>query len=208
MKRFAVYFDLETGGVEERHPDIQLAAIAIDETSWAEVASFETKIAFDPAAADPQALELNHYRAEAWVGALAIPVVVARFTAFLNRFRSLEMVSKRTGRPYAVAKLAGHNAASFDGPRLKRMFQLCDQFLPADPRVRCTCQLAMWWLDARGVHAGSRPPDGWKPLANYQLGTLCEYFGVPIDQAHEALSDVRSSIALARLLTQIPEVAA
>ena len=191
-QRYAVYFDLETGGVADGHPDIQLAAIAIDETSWAELACFEAKIEFDAAAADPEALRLNHYSPEAWQEALPAALVAARFSAFLERFRSLQMVSKRTGRPYAVAKLVGHNAASFDGPRLRRMFERVQRFLPADPRIRCTCQRALWWFDERGLAP-----------ADYKLATLCEHFGIEISQAHEALADVRATIALARALSTV-----
>ena len=185
----AVYFDLETGGIEDTHPDIQLAAVAIDEGTWTELGSFEAKVAFDPQEADPSALALNHYTPEAWAGAESLAIVVAKFAGFLERFRSLSMVSKRTGKPYSVAKLVGHNAATFDGPRLRRMFEKCDRFLPADPRVRCTCQRAMWWFDERGI----APKD-------FKLATLCEHFGIAADGAHDALADVRLTVLLSREL--------
>lgn len=186
----AVYFDLETGGVQETHPDIQLAAIALREDTWTELDSFEAKIRFDDTRADAEALKLNHYSAEEWAAhALAEPLVVARFASFLDRFKTIPMVSKRTGKPYNVAKLVGHNAASFDGPRLQRMFQRYKRFLPADPRVRCTCQRAMWWFDERGL-----APD------DYKLSTLATYFGLPVDGAHDALADVRLTIELSKAM--------
>jgi len=189
----AVYFDLETGGVGDSRPDIQLAAIAIDEGTWAELATFEVKLKFDEKAADPAALELNGYQAEVWAKeAVAPAAAIAGFSSFLNRFRSLQMVSKRTQKPYTVAKLVGHNAASFDGPRLKRLFERHSMFLPADPRVRCTCQRAMWFFDAHGI----APPEDFK------LATLCRYFGIQAGASHEALADVRSTIALARAIEQ------
>jgi DNA polymerase III alpha subunit (gram-positive type) len=188
LGRFAVYFDLETGGTNDTHPDIQLAAVAIDEASWAQISSFEAKIAFDPATADPAALALNHYTPEGWVGAESLVLVCARFASFLERFRSIEMISKR-GHPYSVAKLVGHNAASFDGPRLRRMFERCELFLPADPRVRCTCQRAMWWCDERGIV----PKD-------FKLSTLCQQFGIPVETSHDALADVRLTVALSKAL--------
>ena len=188
-----VFFDLETGGVLPHHPDIQLAAIAVDQARFAELETFEAKIAFEPSSADPAALELNHYTPEAWAKAEAPIRVVSRFTDFLDRHKSLEMVSARTGRPYQVAVLCGHNAASFDGPRLQALFKYYGRFLPADPRVRCTCQRALWWFDER--------PD--KPLPeNFKLATLCRYFGIPVAESHEALADVRLTIALARALSQ------
>lgn len=192
----AVYFDLETGGVEPHHPDIQIAAIAVDESAearWAELETFEAKLEFDISSADPAALELNHYTAEAWARAEAPVRVISRFTDFLDRHKTLTMVSQRTGRPYQVAKLVAHNGASFDGPRLQRLFRRHGRFLPADPRVRCTCQRALWWFDER--------PDQTRP-ENFKLATLCRYFGIPVEESHEALADVRLTIALARALSQ------
>ena len=187
--RYAVYFDLETGGVADTHPDIQLAAVAIEEDTWSEVGAFEEKIAFDVKEADPEALQLNHYSPEAWAKAEQISQVAFRFSHFLERFRSLAMISKRTGRPYSVAKLVGHNAASFDGPRLRRIYEKLNRFLPADPRVRCTCQRALWWFDERRI----APVD-------FKLSTLCQYFGIPVHETHDALADVRLTVQLAKAL--------
>ena len=60
-----VFFDLETGGVTPDHPDIQLAAIAVD-SDLNELDSFERKIQFKESDADPEALKLNHYDASIW----------------------------------------------------------------------------------------------------------------------------------------------
>lgn len=191
----AVYFDLETGGLEAHHPDIQIAAIAVDESSearWAELETFEMKLKFERAAADPHALEINHWTAEGWAQAEEPIRVVSRFTDFLDRHKSIDMVN-RFGRAYSVAKLVGHNAASFDGPRLQALFRRHGRFLPADPRVRCTCQRALWYFDER--------PDLPRP-ENFKLATLCRYFGIEISETHEALADVRLTIALARALSQ------
>lgn len=187
----AVYFDLETGGLEPAHPDIQLAAIAVDEQTGAELETFETKIEFDPALADPKALELNHYRAEDWAGAKTPFRAVGALRSLLDRHATLSLISGRTGKPFKVAKLCGHNAATFDGPRLKALFVRHGFFPPWDPRVRCTMQRALWWFDERPELA---PPE------NYRLETLCRYFGIPIADTHEALADVRLTIALARAL--------
>lgn len=187
----AIYFDLETGGLAEAAPIIQLAAVAVDETTWTELDHFETKIQFDEAAAEPDALKLNHYEPKVWQEkAVPLRTALQGFAAFLEPHRSLEMVSKRTGRPYRVAKLVGHNAATFDGPRLKRAYQESAIFLPADPRVRCTVQAALWWFDSQGV-----------ALASYKLTDLCAFFSLPVsDDAHDALADVRMTVALAKRL--------
>jgi DNA polymerase III epsilon subunit-like protein len=188
----AVYFDLETGGKEEWRPIIQIAAAAVDEKTWSILSEIEIKIAFDESQADPEALRINHYDAEVWKKqAVLSTVAVDLFARFLNQYKDLTMISKRTGRPYQVARLAGHNAASFDWPRLRALFEFAGKFLPADPRVRDTLHAALWWFDGRCIAPQS-----------YRLETLCKYFNIPLHegQAHDALEDVRLTIQLARAL--------
>lgn len=181
------YFDIESGGLEEHHPDIQLAAIAVG-PNWEELEVFQAKIQFDESKADPEALKLNSYDPEVWKrDAQPIQEVVSAFGAFLNRHKSLEMVSRRTGAPYSVARLAGHNAATFDGPRLRRLFR--STFLPAHPIPLCTLQRALWYF-----HERNEKPE------NYKLEALCKYFGIPHEGAHDALADVRATIGLAHAL--------
>lgn len=187
-----VYFDLETGGVEPESPDIQIAAVAVEDGSWRELETYEAKLQFDAKAASPEALKLNHYDAAVWQASAVLPSnAVAGFRAFLDRHKSQAMTSKRTGRPFRVARLAGHNAASFDMPRLQRLFHRYQVFLPADMRVRDTMQLALWYFDSSGYVV--------KP-ENYKLETLCRYFGIETGGAHDALADVRMTVAVARTL--------
>jgi DNA polymerase III epsilon subunit-like protein len=187
-----VYLDLETGGVRPEHPIIQIAAVAIDNATWQEVDAIEMKLGFDPSQADPEALRLNHYDTAVWHAEAVIPSQARlQFARFLERHKTIQLISKRTGNPYRVAQLAGHNAASFDGPRLQKFFRDAGAFLPADPRVLDTLQRALWWFQERRL----RPAD-------YRLNTLCAYFGIPIrpEGAHEALADVRLTVELARHL--------
>jgi DNA polymerase III epsilon subunit-like protein len=89
---------------------------------------------------------------------------------------------------FHVAQLASHNS-QFDGPFLKAWFEQLDIFLPASYRVYCTLQRA-YWLFHENPHL---------PLPDdYRLGTLCEYFGVPLNphEAHDALADVRAAVGL------------
>jgi DNA polymerase III epsilon subunit-like protein len=188
----SVVFDLETGGLLMEHPVIQFAAVAVDD-QWKELASIELKIQFDESQAEPKALEVNHYDAAIWKAHAIHPnEAVHKIGQFIDRFRTLQMVSARTGKPYSVAKLIGHNAASFDGPRLQKMFKDREKFLACDPRIRCTVQRALWWFD----ETGTKPPD------NYKLETLCKYFGIPVPEgeAHDALVDVRLNVQLAKAL--------
>ena len=184
---FTIFTDVETGGVEPRHPTIQIAAVVIDESTWNEVASFERKIKFNEADADPEALKLNHYTAAAWKDAKPPAIVAQEFAAFAKPYLSITMTSKRTGQPYQVGKLAGHNALTFDLPRLRQMFGA--SFFPFSYHVKDTLQRALWYFDEH--------PDVPRP-ENLKLGTLCAAVGISIDGAHDALADVRMSAALAR----------
>jgi DNA polymerase III epsilon subunit-like protein len=184
-----VFFDTETGGLTPAHPTIQLAAIAVD-SEWNELETFERKISFDVAKADPEALKLNHYDARAWQDAFSEKVVVGLFAAFLKRHASVELVSRRTGNPYSVARLAGHNVVGFDLEWLAAAFKRHGQFFAADFRSVCdTRHGAVWFFEAH--------PELERP-ADFKLVTLATYFGIPTDGAHDALFDVRLSIALAR----------
>jgi DNA polymerase III epsilon subunit-like protein len=186
-----VYFDLETGGVEDCRPDMQIAAVAVDD-NWNELGAFEAKIQFECDQADPEALRINHYDAAIWRrDAIPLPTMIERFSNFIDPYRVLSRKSKRPPyRTYRVAQLAGHNAATFDGPRLKAMYIRAGLFLGADPRVLDTMQLAMWWFHQRRTE-----PE------NYKLGPLCQYFGISVgEDAHDALADVRLTVQLAKVL--------
>jgi DNA polymerase III epsilon subunit-like protein len=183
------FFDFETSGLLESQPSIQLGAASVND-AWEITETFEKKIQFDEALADPKALEMNHYDREVWVrDAAAEPVVVAQFDAFLNRHKSIQMVSKRTERPYNVARLAGYNVQSFDLPRLRKMYGE-GRFLPAHPLTLDVLHLALWYFK-----------DKPQPK-NYQQTTIMEALGIPFPDAHDALADVRASILLAKALAR------
>lgn len=186
--RAIVFFDLETGGLAESAAIIQIGAVAA--VGFEEVDAFEVKIDFDESVAEPQALALNSYNADVWK-AEAVPLKdgLESFSSFLRKYDSLPRVSK-AGRPYRVARLAGHNAASFDAPRLVRAYSLAGLFMPADCfRPLDTLQLALWHFSGCGVEP-----------ANYKLETLAEWFGHTIGNAHDALDDARASLAIARAI--------
>lgn len=192
--QYTVFFDFETGGLEDHHPDIQLAAVAVDDETLTEQASFDARIQFLEADAEPEALKINHYDPEVW-RRLAQPErqVVERFAAFLRPFCCVQKRSK-AGKPYQVAKLAGHNAQTFDGPRLQRMFKRHGQFMPFEFRVADTLQGAMWWFFSRRHVI---------PPADFRLVTLAEYFGLSAEGAHDALVDVKLSIEIARAIREV-----
>lgn len=193
MRTPTVYFDLETGGIEDHHPDIQLAAVAVRD--WDIIDTFERKIQFDTAKADPEALRINSFNPNIWRDK-AVPEesAVLAFNAFLQRFRVLERISQR-GNSFYVARLAGHNVARFDAPRLLRMFKRNgDKFLPADAFLPLdTMQLALWYF----ADADEKPE-------NFKLGTLCQFFGIETADAHDALIDVLNTVQLAHHLVEGP----
>lgn len=185
---YTIFADIETDGLHEDCQVIQLAAIAVDE-SFAEVASFERKVAFDEFAADAEALKVNHYTREAWSDAPSPRQVVQEFNRWMEPYRSIQMVSKKSGKPYSVAKLAGHNFSTFDLPRLRRMYG--ESFFPCGYHAKDTLQRALWFFDE---HPERARPESLK------LSVLAAYFGIATDGAHDALVDVRLSAAIARAI--------
>lgn len=188
MSTYMVYFDLETGGIEPKHPVIQLAAVAVDETGT-ERDVFMARLQFNEADCDPEALKLNCYDPLLWADAIPPQRAVVRFSTWLQPFRSVTLTSKRTGRDYTVAKLAGYNALTFDAPRLRALFG--DQFTPWSHQIRDVLQRALFWFDEH--------PDAPAP-ENFKLSTVAAYFGLSVEGAHDALADARLCTALALAL--------
>jgi DNA polymerase-3 subunit epsilon/ribonuclease T len=183
-----VFVDLETGGLDPaKHPVIQIAAIAVGE-DLKPLEEFEAKINFDLSTADGEALAVNSYNAAVWDrDAKSAAHVCGDLSEFFKRYADVKLVSKRTGRPYYVAQPIGHNAARFDGPFLQ------DMFLPAYFRVMDTFQRAIFHFYE---HSELPAPD------DFELGTLCRHFNIPLDGAHDALADVRATLSLYAAILQ------
>jgi DNA polymerase-3 subunit epsilon len=186
-----VFFDLETSGLDhERHEIIQIAAIAATMPGFEPVEEFECKVRFDILRAEAAALEGNSYDREVWDReAIDQGDAAKRFDEFMRRHSTMERVSKRTGKPFATCRMAGHNASTFDIKFLRKLYAggwcQCDVF------VYDTLQLAGWWASTQA-----------NPPANLQLGTLCNHLGIDLgDNAHDALADVRAAIEVARVLS-------
>lgn len=188
-----VYFDIETGGIEPERPNIQLAAVAMSDDLNVELAAFETKIAFEEMDASPEALRINSYDAAVWKEhAVSERIAAGTFASFLREHATVKMTSK-AGKPYRIARLAGHNVASFDCPRLIQMFKRYELFLPGTAyQPLDTYQRALWYFAERTT--GAPQP------ANLKLATLAAYFGFDCDGAHDALADVRMCVAIARAM--------
>jgi DNA polymerase III epsilon subunit-like protein len=187
MEQRLIFFDLETGGPDpKRHPIIQLAAVAVDEHLDV-LEAFEAKIKFDENRANLHSLRKNHFHRGVWAKEACEAKDAAQdFSKFLRRHATVPALSSQ-GSPYKVAQLVAHNAA-FDGPFLIAWFERLRVHLPARRLVLCTMQLAMWHF----LSHDSSPP------SNFQLATLCEYFGVSFHAAaaHEALGDATATAKL------------
>lgn len=177
------------------HPITQVAVVTYDLATWTEIDAVEVKVQVNVDRCDPDALKLNHYDAEVW-GREAVTPTQAREILGLHfqKHQTMELVSK-AGRPYRTARIAGHNAASFDAPRLRaawgdRFSPFC-WWYPLD-----TLQLALWFF----AQSKDQQP------ANFQLGTLCDHFGIQVEGAHDALADVRATAKLAQVLTELAPV--
>lgn len=191
MRNEIVFFDLETGGLDEtKHPIIQFAGIAVG-AGWEELETLELKIQFDTISADAEALKVNGWTAEAWATAETVNRALSRITDFFLRHATLQKVAK-SGRCYQVAEVAAHNAP-FDARFLAAWFKRWGIFLPA------ACFEALDTVDlARWVSRGNaRRPE------NHKLGTLCDFYGIVNEQAHDALGDARATVALAQHLTNL-----
>lgn len=184
-----VFFDVETGGLDPaRHPLIQFAAVVVD-GDWNEVEALEAKIHFDPATADPSALAVNSYDPDIWASQALAPTIASRLLGDLFRRHATMHKVSRAGKPYTVARLAAHNAP-FDTGFLGAFFKDLDEFCPAALYESLdTCALARW--------ASLLFPPGAR---DHKLGTLCEWLGVQHDNAHDALTDVRATVQVARAL--------
>lgn len=186
------FFDLETDSVKTGTAQIiQIAAVSVD-SDYRELSSFSRLLQFDESKADPKALEINHYDRKRWARE-AVPVAqgLAEFCAWSKPAHDVQKTSK-AGKPYFVGTLCGYNAAAFDAPILQRVCKDLGIFLPFDYRVRDAYLVATSVLDFLGV-----------TLENYKLGTVAAHFGAPIEKAHDALSDVRTTVALMRTFRDI-----
>ena len=187
-----VFLDLETGGPDsDRHPIIQIAAIAVDGETLATFETIELKVRFDERRATKYALRKNSYSRRIWQEQ-ALPEVEAarRFADFLRHHATFPGLS-RDGTEYRLAQLVAHNAA-FDAAFLHAWYERLKLFCPARHQALCTLQRCLW-------HFFENP--SCTPR-NFRLETLCDHFGVPFSaaDAHDALGDVRATVALYKAL--------
>lgn len=186
-KRFVV-FDLETSGMNARkHDIIQIAAVAVD-LGFGEPSrildTFETKVAFDEAAAVKEALEVNHYNREDWVGAPPIKRVLDDFNRFCSKNGGIEMVSKTKGTKYYIAMLVAYNA-NFDANFLREKY---DSFKDGNGRGMFRAFVGLTRCAMHALIGREVSKDGSEALS-YKLENVCARLGIDPGKSHSALSD-------------------
>lgn len=186
------FIDTETGGLERKHPTIQIGAVAVE--NGAEVEAFEVKLRFKAEDADPEALAGNCYDAEIWEHeAVGVKEGYKGFLDFLGRHRTVRKTSRNGNTTYTVARLGGYNIANFDYPRLRGYIGMLAEHdntyrsVPADPYLLDVYQLACW------LHA-IRP----LPVPDLKMQTLAAHYGIEVKEAHDALDDARTAAAVGR----------
>jgi DNA polymerase-3 subunit epsilon len=188
---FLLFLDVETSGLDpERHEIIQVAAVVVDR-AFKEHAWLEYKLPFDEVAAEQEALDMNHYDPEVWAKKAVDPLkFMGHLEGICRTFASVRMVAKRTGKPFFVAQMAGHNAERFDFEFLKAMYKRLDRFLPIAFRVLDTAQLATLYLHETGA------------VEDTKLQTLAKHFGINPGDEHDALSDLCTNVEVYRRLRE------
>ncbi len=114
-------------------PDIQIAAVAVDE-AIEPIEAFEAKLRFDERRANKSSLRKNHFHPGIWAKEGRESEEVARsFAEFLRRHATIQMMGA-SGSSYMVAQLVAHNA-DFDGSFLQAWCERVGVYLPARKQV-------------------------------------------------------------------------
>ena len=201
-----IFYDIETGGLHFDSPIIELAAIAVEAGTYKELDTIDMKIEFSTK--DPnvsmEALGVNKFSAEVWEKFSIPPADAAiKFAHFLREHATAEKRSS-DGNEYTIAKLAGHNAQTFDSPMILNWFKkhgsrkdrVRDPFFPALRLTLDTVQLADWFF--------WNNPSLPQP-ENLKLETLADYFRLSRPD-HSALNDIRTTLELAKTISDYQRV--
>jgi DNA polymerase III epsilon subunit-like protein len=196
-----VVFDLETTGVDvERDEIIQIGAVCVDLDTGAERSEFEVKIKPSPKG-EASLLRMqdegfkNSYDSEIWASK-AVPKALGlnRFAGYVGRYKDQGKISK-TGKSYYVAQGCGYNAAKFDHPLILNACRSCNIFLPMNMLCWDTLQLAMFVFHLAHIE----PPD-------FKLSTVAEALEIPLENAHDALADVRATAQITLKLMDMVKI--
>jgi len=192
MKTKVLYVDLETTGTSPiRHGIHQLAAIAEIDGQIAE----ELNLKMAPLAkaeVDPEAMTATGVT-EAQIRSYPhqseqYSLFEAFLSRYINRYEKLDKFI-----------LAGYNINAFDEPFLRQLF-LDNAATSRDRKYGGYFGSWFFWpkRDVQTYLSEHILEHGLR-LENYQLSTVCEHFGIAI-KAHDALSDIRATRQLYRVL--------
>jgi len=207
-----IVFDLETGGVEPGRPIIQLAAARVKPVEWKILDTFEVKLLFQESEATQEALAVNHYDREVWKReGLPPEEAFGGFAAWVKKDGDIvRRWSQKTGNPYYVARSAAYNAHFDIGFLMDAMTALRKFgraiYIPIDTRPLCLKQLAEWYFYFHETKAVADPlaPVELRRPKRLTLDAVTKFFGISLPgdaKLHDALNDVRMTVALARVLT-------
>ena len=191
-----VFVDIEAFGPDDNKLIIQIAACALD-SSLRELEFFEQKILPDKSLAWAIARS-KRKPPRTWLQEGVDELTAAnRFTRFLSRHATVDMISD-DGNLFSLAQLAAYNAPRLDAPLLQAWYRRLGLMNVARYQMFCVMQRAFWLF---------REDESLTPLANYQLATVCEYFGIRLrpDEAHDAANDVRATVGLYRAMQQLAQ---
>jgi len=205
MARKVLWIDLETTGTSPlNHGIIQLAALAELDGEVVEEIDLRMRPLMKHEI-NQEALDLNHLTEEE---INQYPDQSTQYSAFEG------FLSKYVNRYEKLDKfiLAGYNINAFDEPFLRELF-MDNAFSRKDRKYGGYFGSWFFWpkRDVQTFVAEHIVEHDMR-LTNYKLETICEHFGIPID-AHDALSDIRATRTLYRVLrysisTAAPSLAA
>ena len=164
--RDLAFIDLETTGLDPgRHEILEIGVVVADARTLETRGMFDVRVRpgrMDDA--DPVALGINGWSAEAWRDAVPLDVALVRAKPFLDG-----------------AMLGGHNV-SFDRTFLDAAWRSTGVAPPeTDHHVLDTATLA-WPLLAVGL------------VDSLSLDPICEQLGIDVGEPHRALTDARRSL--------------
>ncbi len=177
-----IVFDMETTGLRiGYHEAIQIAAVVIDPRTLElrQGATFNSLMRpLHPERADAQALKINKRTLPELAAAPHPKLVWKEFTDFVSQYNPRK--SKFTA-PIPV----GYNIAKFDLPIADL---LCQQYGPWDEKKNQPTLFSYHMLDV--IQLIFTWAENNIDMNSLKLDTLCNYFGMPTDNAHDALHDV------------------
>lgn len=190
--KYAIIYDLETSGLDEKRHDItQIAALAYNLETLEAESAFEAKVQFDMDKASQEALSVNSYNKEVWDREAKSASIVARaFDSFVSSFK-YSFVSKR-GNNVQTGFACGHNWSRFDGPFLQAWYK----------RLSIWCPIGFKGLDTLQLALALETIDSTVDFKdNYTLEGVAKTLGIQIkDDLHDAMADVRLT---AKVLTEL-----